>query len=105
MPLTKGESMDVTVILDTTGVAEGAVNLTGDVSSAIGDPDLSNNTITLTSGAVTTPVDPVDPGASGELPYTGSRSTGPLVGGGVMLLIAGLILVGTTAQRARRRRI
>jgi uncharacterized repeat protein (TIGR01451 family) len=100
--LLKGESLDITFTFDMTGVAEGAVNLTGEVSSPITDPDLSNNAITLTSGAVRAPV---DPGTSGELPYTGSRSTGPLVGGGVMLLIAGVILVGTTATLSRRRRI
>ncbi len=105
MLLTKGESMDVTVILDTTGVAEGAVNLTGDVSSAIGDPDLSNNTITLTSGAVLAPVDPSDPGTSGELPYTGNNATGPLAVGGVLLLVGGFMLGAMATTRSRRRRI
>jgi len=106
MLLTTGESMDVTVILDTTGVAEGAVSLTGEVSSAISDPDLENNTVTLTSGAVVEPVGPVgpiDPGSSGELPYTGNDSTGPLAGGGVALLLSGLMLVGITPRRARGR--
>lgn len=105
MLLTKGESMDVTVILDTTGVGEGAVSLTGEVSSPVADPDPSNNSITLTSGAVTTPVDPIDPGTSGELPYTGTRSTVPFAGGGVALLLGGLVLIGITTHRGRHRRI
>jgi hypothetical protein len=96
--------MDVTVILDTTGVAEGAVSLTGEVSSTITDPDLENNTLTLTSGAVTTPVDPVDPGTSGELPYTGNTSTGPLLAGGALLAGVGLLLLGTSTVAVRKRR-
>jgi hypothetical protein len=103
--LLKGESIDVTVILDTTGVAEGAVSLTGEVSSPVADPDPSNNSVTLTSGAVTTPVDPIDPGTSGELPYTGTRSTVPFAGGGVALLLGGLVLIGITTHRGRHRRI
>jgi len=101
--LLKGESLDITFTFDMTGVAEGAVNLTGEVSSPITDPDLSNNAITLTSGAVRAPV---DPGTPGELPYTGADSTGTLLllgsallGGG--LLLCGLVLVG----RSRRRMI
>lgn len=104
-PLGKGESFDVTFTFDMSGVAEGAVNLTGEVSSPVADPVPSNNSVTLTSGAVTAPVEPVDPGTPGELPYTGNDSTGPLAGGGVALLLSGLMLVGITAHRARGRRI
>ena len=99
--LLKGESLDITFTFDLSGVAEGAVNLTGEVSSPITDPDLSNNAITLTSGAVRAPV---DPGTSGELPYTGSRATGLLVGGGVLLAGAGLLLLGTSTLAVRKRR-
>lgn len=101
--LLEGESLDITFTFDMSGVAEGAVNLTGEVSSPITDPDLSNNAITLTSGAVRAPV---DPGTPGELPSTGADSTGTLLllgsallGGG--LLLCGLVLVG----RSRRRMI
>jgi uncharacterized repeat protein (TIGR01451 family) len=104
MLLIKGESIDVTVILDTTGVAEGAVSLIGEVSSPVADPDPSNNSVTLTSGAVTTPVDPVDPGTSGELPYTGNTSTGPLLAGGALLAGVGLLLLGTSTLAVRKRR-
>jgi hypothetical protein len=104
MLLLKGESMDVTVILDTTGVAEGAVSLTGEVSSPVADPDPSNNSITLTSGAVTAPIDPVEPGTSGELPYTGNTSTGPLLAGGALLAGVGLLLLGTSTLAVRKRR-
>jgi hypothetical protein len=99
--LAEGESFDITFTFDMTGVAEGAVNLTGEVSAAVVDPDLSNNAITLTSGAVRAPV---DPGTSGELPYTGSRATGLLVGGGVLLAGAGLLLLGTSTLAVRKRR-
>jgi LPXTG-motif cell wall-anchored protein len=107
MLLLKGESIDVTVILDTTDVAEGAVSVTGEVSSPVADPDPSNNSITLTSGAVTAPIDPVEPvepGTSGELPYTGNDSTGPLLAGGALLAGVGLLLLGTSTLAVRKRR-
>jgi hypothetical protein len=99
--LLKGESLDITFTFDLSGVAEGAVNLTGEVSSPITDPDLSNNAITLTSGAVRAPV---DPGTSGELPYTGNDSTGPLLAGGALLAGAGLLLLGISTAAVRKRR-
>jgi uncharacterized repeat protein (TIGR01451 family) len=101
-PLGMGESFDVTFTFDMSGVAEGAVNLGGEVSSAVTDPNLANNAITLTSGAVT---DPVDPGTSGELPYTGNDSTEPLLAGGITLLVGGLLAVGIATRRSRYRHI
>ena len=99
--LAEGESFDITFTFDMTGVAEGAVNLTGEVSAAVVDPDLSNNSVTLTSGAVAAPV---DLGTSGELPYTGNDSTGPLLAGGALLAGAGLLLLGTSTAAVRKRR-
>ena len=101
-PLAKGESFDVNFTFDMSGVAEGAVNLTGEVSAAVTDPDLSNNSVTLTSGAVTAPV---DPGTSGELPYTGSDATEPLLAGGFAMLAGGFLLVGIASRRWRHRHI
>ena len=101
-PLAKGESFDVNFTFDMSGVAEGAVNLTGEVSAAVTDPDLSNNSVTLTSGAVTAPV---DPGTSGELPYTGTDATEPLLAGGFAMLAGGFLLVGIASRRWRHRHI
>jgi copper(I)-binding protein len=106
-PLAAGESFDITLTFDMTGVAEGPVNLTGDVSSSITDPELTNNTVTLSSGAVTAPVVPLGPDPSGELPYTGNNSTVPLLTGGLWLTVLGLMLLGTSTAAIhihRRRR-
>lgn len=100
--LAEGESFDITFTFDMSDVAEGAVNLTGEVSAAVVDPDLSNNSITLTSGAVRAPV---DPGASGELPFTGTGSTGPLLLGGLLLSGFGLSMSGIGRRRAGRRTV
>ena len=103
--LARGESFDITLTFDMTGVGEGAVDLTAEVAGAVVDPDTSNNSVTLTSGAVTSPVEPVDPGPGGELPFTGSRSTGPILLGGTLLAAVGLVLLGGSTAARRRRRI
>jgi LPXTG-motif cell wall-anchored protein len=107
--LSAGESIDLTVVTDLRGVAPGAVAVTGEVSSAATDPDLSNNTITLVSGAVEPPIDPEppvtppDPVDPGQLPYTGTDSTAMLLAGAT-LLGGGLLLCGAVAILGRSRR-
>lgn len=108
--LSAGESIDLTVVTDLRGVAPGAVAVTGEVSSAATDPDLSNNTITLVSGAVEPPIDPEppvtppDPVDPDQLPYTGTDSTAKLLLAGSVLLGAGLLLCGSVLILGRSRR-
>ncbi|MBU6330434.1 MAG: cadherin-like domain-containing protein [Acidobacteria bacterium] len=96
-----GESLDVTLTFDMTDVGEGAVAVTGAVGAALPDPDGTNNSVTLVSGAVAAPVDPgPDPGT---LPITGTGATS-LVHSGLLLGLGGLVLLGLSMPTVRRRR-